>query len=128
MNTWVYVFIAIIAIIMMLKPKSKQVQVGNWSSNNFEICPASRSMFNKMQRDGVGEESLKKFAMMEDRFLEYEKEAACMGRDRVLDAHGLDQAIKDAYPGYDFGYHNLHMKQIAETRRVINPYLKCHSA
>ena len=128
MNTWVYVFIAMIAIIVMIKPKSKQVEVGSWISSNFEISPESRKMFDKMKRDELGHESLKKFAMMEDRFLEYEKESACMGRDRVLDATGLDQSIREAFGGYDFTYHNNHLKQVAETRKVINPYLKCHLA
>ena len=116
------------ALIIMIRPKSKQVEIGSWSSSNFEICPESRKMFHKMKLDGLGAESLKKFAMMEDRFLEYEKESACRGRDRVLDASGLDQAIRESFSAYDFTYHNNHLKQISEPNRIINPYLKCYSA
>lgn len=128
MNTWVCVIIAIAALIWMFPKNEKQVQIDNLHSNNFEISPDSRKMFYKMQKEGLSQESLKKFVMMEDRFLEYEKESACMGRDRVLDSTSLDQVIRDTFPAYDFTYHNKHLKQIAETKRVINPYLKCYSA
>ena len=128
MNTWVCVIIAIVALIWMFPKTDKQVHIDNLHSNNFEISPDSRKMFHKMLKDGLSKESLKKFVMMEDRFLEYEKESACMGRDRVLDATSLDQAIRDTFMAYDFTYHTKHLKQISETKRVINPYLKCYSA
>lgn len=128
MNTWIYVLVALAALLMMAKPKSKQVSVGNWTSSNFEISPASRDMFYKMQRKEMSAENLKKFAMMEDRFLEYEKDAACRGRDRVLDAEGIHNAIREAFRGYDFAYHNPHLKQVAEPHRRVNPYLSCWKA
>tara|TARA_R110002074_G_scaffold8841_9_gene35831 strand:- start:11885 stop:12271 length:387 start_codon:yes stop_codon:yes gene_type:complete len=128
MNTWVCIIIAIIALIWMFPKNNKQVQVDNFYSNNFEISPDSRKMFHKMQKSGLSLDSLKKFVMMEDRFLEYEKESACMGRDRVLDSTSLDQVIRETFVAYDFTYHNNHLKQIAETNRVINPYLKCYTA
>jgi len=112
----------------MFPKTDKQVHIDNLHSNNFEISPDSRKMFHKMLKDGLSKESLKKFVTMEDRFLEYEKESACMGRDRVLDATSLDQAIRDTFMAYDFTYHIKHLKQISETKRVINPYLKCYSA
>jgi len=111
----------------MLKPASKQVEIEGITSNNFEISPESRKMFNKMKLDELGVENLKKFVIMEDRFLEYEKESACRGRDRVLDATSLDQSIRETFGAYDFTYHNNHLKQIAEANRIINPYLKCYS-
>ena len=126
MNTWLCVIVALVALVMMFPAKDKQVQLDTLHTNNFEISPDSRKMYEKMQRDGLSRESLKKFLIMEDRFLEYEKESACMGRDRKLDATALDQTIRDTFTAYDFTYHNKHLKQISETNRVINPYLKCY--
>lgn len=82
-------------------------------------------MFEKMKRDGVSEDSLKKFIMMEDRFLEYEKDCACRGINRETEAIAVDQMIRESFAGYDFTYHNKHLKQTAEPNRVINPYLNC---
>lgn len=128
MNTWVYVIIALIALFMMIPKTDKQVEVGGTRSSNFEISPESRKMFDKMKLDGISNDNLKKFLIMEDRLLEYEKDSACRGRERIMDASGLDQAIRDTFVAYDFTYHNNHLKQISETNRIINPYLKCFSA
>lgn len=128
MNTWIYLLIAVIALFMMIPRADKQVEVSGTRSSNFEISPESRKMFEKMKLDGISNDSLKKFLVMEDRFLEYEKDSACRGRDRIMDATGLDQGIRDTFIAYDFTYHNKHLKQIADTKRVINPYLKCFSA
>lgn len=119
---------AIIAlcIILYLTPKAnKQVQIDNVYSQNFEISPDSKQMFNKMKRDYLSNEEIKKFVIMEDRFLEYEKDSVCMGRDRQMEATSLDQAIRENFLGFDFTYHNKHLKQISEPNRIINPYLKC---
>ena len=109
----------------MVRPASKQVSASNYTTSNFEICPDSRAVFHKMKREGVGEESLKSFLLMEDRFLEHEKETVCRGRDRVLEATHLDQIIKSTFAGFDFTYHHNHLKQIHEPLRTINPYLNC---
>jgi hypothetical protein len=78
-----------------------------------------------MQRAQRPEEYLRQFLIMEDRFLEYEKESVCMGRDKTLDSITLDQNMRNFFTGFDFTYHNKHLKQIAENLRKINPYLEC---
>ena len=118
--------IILICILLSITPKaSKQVTIGNIRSNNFEISPDSRQMVNTMKRKGLSNDEIKKFIVMEDRFLEYEKDSVCMGRDRQMDAISLNQAIKESFVGFDFTYHNKHLKQISETNRIINPNLKC---
>ena len=79
-----------------------------------------------MKRDRLTEEKLKEFGMMEDRFLEYEKDSACRGIDRKVEAGKLDQLIRETFIAYDFTYHNNHLKQIGEQNRIINPYLSCY--
>jgi len=109
----------------LIPPKEKQLTVGNYTTSNFEICPDSRSLFYKMQRAPRPDEYLKQFLIMEDRFLEYEKESVCMGRDRTLDSITLDQNMRNFFTGFDFTYHNNHLKQISNNLQKINPYLKC---
>ena len=81
----------------------------NYVSRNFEISPESRKMFRKMKKDGVPEEGLKRFAIMEDRLLEYEKDSVCKGISRKAEAIAIDQAIKDSFRGYDFKFHTKHL-------------------
>tara|TARA_R110002074_G_scaffold308924_1_gene479676 strand:- start:57 stop:431 length:375 start_codon:yes stop_codon:yes gene_type:complete len=122
---WLLLIALIIVFFVMIPPKVRQVREGNYSTNNFEISPASKQMFDKMKLTNMSEEELKKFLIMEDRFLEYEKVSVCQGRDRQLEAGALDQAIREEFPGWDFTYHNTHLKQISEPMRKINPDLIC---
>ena len=70
--------IILICILLSITPKaSKQVTVCNIRSNNFEISPDSRQMVNTMKRKGLSNDEIKKFIIMEDRFLEYEKDSVC---------------------------------------------------
>ena len=120
-----WIIIVIFILFTLIKPSSKQLTVGNYTTSNFEISPDSRSLFYKMQRAQRPEEYLRQFLIMEDRFLEYEKESVCMGRDKTLDSITLDQNMRNFFTGFDFTYHNKHLKQIAENLRKINPYLEC---
>ena len=120
--------IAIIALVLLIPRSEKQVYVDSFKTTNFEISPDSRKIFLKMQVDGISKENLKKFAMMEDRFLEYEKDSACRGIDRRVEGGKLDQLIRETFMAYDFTYHNNHLKQIGEQNRIINPYLSCYFA
>ncbi len=113
---------------MMIPKADKQVTVGSHRSRNFEISPPSREMFYKMQKDMMSNENLKNFMMMEDRFLEYEKDSACRGVDRRVEAGKLDQLIRETFMAYDFTYHTKHMSQISESNRIVNPYLSCFLA
>ena len=122
---WLLLIALCIVFFVLVPPRNKQVSEGNYTTNNFEICPQSRQMFDKMKRDHMEPSDLKKFLIMEDRFLEYEKISVCQSRDKQLEAGALDQAIREEFPGYDFTYHNQQLKQIAEPMRKVNPYLVC---
>jgi len=120
--------VAVFLICMLIPKADKQVTVGSHRSRNFEISPPSREMFYKMQKDMMSNENLKNFMMMEDRFLEYEKDSACRGIDRRVEAGKLDQLIRETFMAYDFTYHTKHMSQISESNRIVNPYLSCFLA
>jgi len=120
-----WIIIVIFILFTLIKPHSKQLTVGNYTTSNFEISPDSRSLFYKMQRTQRPQEYLRQFLIMEDRFLEYEKESVCRGRDKTMDSITLDQNMRNFFTGFDFTYHNKHLKQIAENLRKINPYLQC---
>lgn len=118
----------LLIIIMIRMPKAnKQVTAGNYRTTNFEISPESRKIFEKMKKDGVPVEGLKRFIIMEDRFLEYEKDTVCRRISRKAEAIAMDQAIKDAFRGYNFTYHTKHLTQMFHMDKKLNPYLKCFS-
>jgi hypothetical protein len=37
----------------------------------------------------------------------------------------LSNKIKEMFPKYNFSHHTIHLKQIAEPKKSINPYIKC---
>jgi hypothetical protein len=81
--------------------------------------------FNELKDTGVSSESLKEFLAMEDKFLAYEKESVCNKVSRTVNATALSQQIKDRFTGYDFSYHDVHIRQMSTPDRVINPHLTC---
>jgi hypothetical protein len=88
--------------------------------------PDSTSKFNELKNTGVSSESLKEFLSMEDRFLAYEKESVCNKVSRTTNAIALSQQIKDRFTGYNFSYHDDHIRQMSTPDRVINPHLTCY--
>jgi hypothetical protein len=51
---------------------------------------------------------------MEDKFLELEYVSVRSGITRIVHASLLSNKIKDSFPTYNFNYHTIHLKQIAE--------------
>jgi hypothetical protein len=117
-------FIAIAALVIMLwsvnysKPSVDGVQARFFG-------PDSTNMFNTLKNSGVSSASLKEFLSMEDQFLAYEKETVCNKVSRITNATAQSQQIKDRFVGYDFSYHNDHIRQMSSPDRVINTNLVC---
>ena len=63
--------------------------------------------------------------MMEDRFLNLERLSVCTQTSRKIEAFGLSKEIKDRFRGYDFSYHDQHLKQISEPHKLINRNVTC---
>jgi hypothetical protein len=105
-----------------------QVTVGDFTTKYFVISGGdSKNKFNELRDGGMSTETLQNFAQMEDQFLGYEYQTvvgAPSVPNRVIEATQLSEQIKDTFPGYEFGYHAMHIKQMSEPLKKINPYLK----
>jgi hypothetical protein len=122
---WVFLMLLFLAFTLWTKP-SHEVKAGGYESTHFHISGgASKDLFEKMKSEGVSDQSLVEFAQMEDQFLGMEKESACFKRSRKMEAIALSQQIKERFKGYNFAYHTLHIKQIAEPDKNINKHLVC---
>ena len=105
---------------------TSQARVGNYETSNFKISGgASLNTFNDMKTSGVSDEMLMKFATMEDKFLEYEKQAVCYKQPTIQLAISMSQQIQELFLGHNFSYHTLHLKQISEPDKMVNKNLVC---
>ena len=103
-----------------------QAKIGSYETSNFKISGgASLNTFNDMKANGVSDEMLMKFATMEDKFLEYEKQAVCYKHPTIQLAISMSQQIQELFMGYNFSYHTLHLKQISEPDKMVNKNLVC---
>lgn len=104
----------------------EQVRHGGYRTKYFHLSQgASKARYDQMRADGLGPESLKHFLMLEDRLLKIEQTSVCSGHPRVQEALTVSNAIKDAFVGYDFSYHGVHVKQVSEPDKFINQSLIC---
>lgn len=98
-------------------------EVGN--SKHFYLSDGkSKEMYTKMRSDGMRDDGLKTFVNMEDKFLQLEMQSVHSGITRVGEATVVSNKIKNTFPGYDFSYHTMHLKQTAEPGKDINPQFK----
>lgn len=122
---WVILVILILAFTLWTKP-SHEVKAGGYDSTYFHVSGGkSKELFEKMRDDGISDQSLVEFAQMEDQFLGMEKESVCFKRSRKLEALAMSQQIKERFKGYNFAYHTIHIKQVAEPDKNINKFLTC---
>ena len=103
-----------------------QVVAGDIKALHFPISGGfSKEVVEKMVQDGLSKQSVEEFVSMEDQFLYMEKETVCKGVSLKVPAMELSRQIKERFRDYDFKYHNLHIKQISEPSKAINPWLTC---
>jgi hypothetical protein len=50
----------------------------------------------------------------------------CTGMPYIVQASLLSNKIKETFPKYDFSYHTIHLKQIAEPTKLVNRKIKCY--
>jgi len=85
---------------------------------------ASKDMYTRMRKDGMSQDGLKKFVQMDAAFLKLEHQSVRSGIPYIGDAIILSNLIKQTFPKYDFSYHTIHLKQIAEPNKTINRNIK----
>lgn len=114
-------YIILAAIILALVSEKVNVSDEVTDSKNFHLSGgASKQMYLSMHRKGMSEENLKKFVQLEDRLLQIERISVCSGVSYIGEAILISNAIKDLFPTYNFAYHTIHLKQIAEPTKTVN--------
>ena len=123
---WILILIIVIFILRDIDITGERVSVLGFSTKYFYMSNGeSKNMYEQMRKDGIPDESLKEFIMMEDRFLKLENLSVCTQTSRIIEAFGLSKEIKDRFLGYDFSYHAKHLKQISEPHKLINRSIVC---
>ena len=123
---WILILIIILFVLRDIDITGERVSVLGFSTKYFYMSNGeSKRMYEQMRKDGIPDESLKEFIMMEDRFLNLERLSVCTQTSRIIEAFGLSKQITDGFLGYDFSYHEKHLKQIAEPHKLINRSIVC---
>ena len=119
------VIIATIILIYLLTKyhHSDQISLDGYKTKYFK--QRSLETYEKLKEEGVSNESLVEFLVMEDRLLELEKMSVCQGISTITEITRMSQQIKTRFPGFDFSYHALYIKQAAEPGKVIDKDLRC---
>jgi len=126
MIVWLSIIIIVLLLIQDTDTTSERVSILGYSAKYFYMSNGeSKNMYEQMRKDGIPDESLKEFIMMEDRFLNLERLSVCTQTSRIIEAFGLSKEIKDNFLGYDFSYHAKHLKQISEPHKLINRNIVC---
>ena len=118
--------IILVAIVLALIYEKRNQSDEVAGSKNFHLSGgASKQMYLLMHKEGMSQENLKKFVQLEDRFLQIERNSVCSGVPHIVEATSLSNLIKDMFPRYNFAYHMIHLKQIAEPTKTVNDRIKC---
>jgi len=119
-----FVLLAILAIALIYDKRNQSDEVAG--SKNFHLSGgASKQMYLLMHRNGMKQEDLKKFVQLEDRFLQIERNSVCSGVPHIIEATTLSNLIKELFSSYNFAYHTIHLKQVAEPTKSVNTKIKC---
>ena len=95
-------------------------------SKNFHLSGgASKQMYLLMHKNGMSQEGLKKFVQLEDRFLQIERNSVCSGIPNYVEGAVISNLIKELFPKYNFAYHTIHLKQVAEPTKTVNTRVTC---
>lgn len=123
---WILVILIIAFFVFGAEYTEDNVGVLGYKTKNFHMSHGmSKKMFETMKQDGMSDETLKEFVMMEDRLLEVERKSVCSQTARQFEAVGVSDQIKKRFVGYDFSYHAKHIKQASEPEKMINRSITC---
>jgi hypothetical protein len=119
-----FVLLALVALALIYEKAAQTEEIAG--SKNFHLSGgASKQMYLLMHREGMSAENLKKFVQLEDRFLQIERNSVCSSVPHIVEATSLSNLIKDMFPRYNFAYHTIHLKQVAEPTKTVNDRIKC---
>jgi len=119
-----FIILAAFALALMYEKVTQTDEIAG--SKNFHLSGGiSKQMYLLMYNQGVSAEDLKKFVQLEDRFLQIERNSVCSGISHTVEATAISNLIKDMFPKYNFAYHGIHLKQIAEPTKTVNTQVTC---
>lgn len=126
MLVWILIFIIALFLLYDVDITGERVKVHGFTTKYFYMSHGeSKNVYEKMRKDELPNDTIKEFIMMEDRFLNLERLSVCTQTSRKIEAFGLSKQIKDRFRGYDFSYHDKHLKQISEPHKLINRSIVC---
>ena len=126
MLIWILVLISILFLMSDLDSTGERVSILGFSTKYFYMSHGeSKKMFEQMRKDGLPDELLKEFIMMEDKLLNLERLSVCTQTSRMIEAFALSKRITNTFTDYDFSYHAKHLKQISEPHKLINRSIVC---
>lgn len=126
MLIWILILVTILFLMRDVDSTGERVTVLGFSTKYFYMSHGeSKKMYEQMRKDGIPDELLKEFIMMEDKLLNLERLSVCTQTSRIIEAFALSKRISDTFNGYDFSYHAKHLKQIAEPHKLINRSIVC---
>lgn len=119
-----YVLLTLIALALIYNRTVNSEEIAG--SKNFHMSHGvSKQMYIQMRDDGLGEEDLKKFVQLEDRLFQIERNSVCSGIPYIVEATVISNLIKELFPRYNFAYHTIHLKQVAEPTKTVNTSIMC---
>ena len=119
-----YVLLTLLALAFIYEKKNQSDEVAG--SKNFHLSGGmSKQIYLLMHREGMSQENLNKFVQLEDRFLQIERNSVCSGISHIVEATVISNLIKDMFPRYNFAYHTIHLKQVAEPTKIVNTLITC---
>ena len=85
MIVWLSIIIIVLLLIQDTDTTSERVSILGYSAKYFYMSHGeSKKIFDKMYKDGISDESLKHFIMMEDKLLNLERLSVCTQTTRKL--------------------------------------------
>lgn len=118
------VFITLFVLYLLYESRPAAEEIGG-STHFFLSDGASRNMYLKMHADGMSQKDLDLFVTLENTFLQLENNSVCTSISRLIEATAASNLIKEKFPKYDFSYHAVHLKQIADPTRSVNSRIRC---
>jgi len=118
------VFITLFVLYLLYETRPIAEEIGG-STHFFLSDGASRNMYLRMRQDGMSQEDLNLFVTLEDTLLQLERTSVCTTISRLIEATAASNLIKEKFPKYDFSYHAVHLKQIADPTRNVNSRIRC---
>jgi Sec-independent protein translocase protein TatA len=97
---WILVILIIAFFVFGAEYTEDNVGVLGYKTKNFHMSHGmSKKMFETMKQDGLSDETLKEFVMMEDRLLEVERKSVCSQTCATIRSCRCVRSNKKAFHG-----------------------------